>query len=136
MIQLLKLSGYTNIIATASSHHHSRLFSLGAKSCIDYHCANLGEQILRGLSGRKLEIVVDCIGERSSVEAYAAAVAEGARVAVLMPVKDKSNGVGCEGRTHLHVDFPAWTKEALPKAKLIPVYYIKIQDVSRCRLSA
>lgn len=128
MVQILKLSGYTNIIAAASSHHHPILSSLGAKVGVDYHSSKLADEIVEK-AGRKVEIVVDCIGAKPSILAYAGAVAESARIAFLMPIKDGEktyNGV----ESAMHVQFPAWVKEALPTAQLIPVASFLNQSVS------
>ena len=131
MIQALKLAGYTNIIATASPRHHDLLASLGAKASIDYRSEYLADLIRGSAGGRPVEIAIDCIGARLSIEAYAPAVAKDARVAILMPVKDGDkvyNGKKAGSEYH-SLEFPKWTQDALSSAKLIPVYTFRNQDV-------
>lgn len=129
-VQVLALAGYTNIIATASPRHHALLKSSGAGACIDYHAENLATQILQAGGGKAMAIVIDCIGARASIEAYAPAVDTSTRVSFLMPVKDGDNVVNGPD-SGMHIEIPSWASQILPGAQLIPVYTFQHQKVSR-----
>ncbi|KAF7309028.1 PKS-ER domain-containing protein [Mycena kentingensis (nom. inval.)] len=45
-LQLLRLAGYTNVVATASPAHHAVLLALGAKHVFDYRSPALTQDIL------------------------------------------------------------------------------------------
>ena len=128
-VQVLALAGYTNIIATASPRHHSLLGSFGARACIDYRASDLGGHIRDAVGGKALAMVIDCIGARASIEAYAPAVDGGTRIAFLMPVKDGDKVVN-EADSKMHVEIPSWAHEVLNGAKLIPVFTFQHQKVS------
>lgn len=85
-IQLLKYAGYTNVITTASSHHHSYLQSLGAKHAIDYRDPGMVETIVRATGG-KLEYVMDCVSAEETLKRIAHVVSPQATVAMLLPIK-------------------------------------------------
>ncbi|KIJ66471.1 hypothetical protein HYDPIDRAFT_151001 [Hydnomerulius pinastri MD-312] len=85
-IQLLKSAGYTNVIATASSHRHDYLHSLGAKYTVDYKSPDLAEQIVRAAGG-KLDRVMDCVSAEGTLKNISQVVGPEATVAMLLPVK-------------------------------------------------
>ncbi|KAF9245623.1 hypothetical protein BU15DRAFT_85354 [Melanogaster broomeanus] len=85
-IQLLNFAGYTNVITTASSHHHTYLRSLGADHTIDYKDPDMTEQIIRAAGG-KLERVMDCVSAEGTLKIVAQVVAPQATVSMLLPIK-------------------------------------------------
>ena len=85
-IQILRYYGYSNILTTASSKHHSKLLSFGAKHAFDYNRASVVDEILERAGG-EVNWVLDCIGSKyGSLAPVAKIVKEGAKVAVLLPV--------------------------------------------------
>jgi NADPH:quinone reductase-like Zn-dependent oxidoreductase len=85
-IQILRYYGYSNILTTASSKHHSKLFSFGAKQTFDYKSASVVDEILKR-AGEEVKWVLDCIGSKDgSLAPLAKIVKKGAKVAVLLPV--------------------------------------------------
>lgn len=85
-IQILRYYGYSNILTTASSKHHSKLIRFGARQAFDYNSTSVVEQILEKAGG-EVKWVLDCIGSKSGSLAPIAKVAKkGVRVAVLLPV--------------------------------------------------
>ncbi|KAF9225283.1 NAD(P)-binding protein [Gyrodon lividus] len=85
-IQLLKFAGYTNVITTASLHHHVYLQFLGAKHTIDYRDPDMAEQVICAVGG-KLERVMNCVSAEGTLKRIAHVVAPQAVVAMLLPVK-------------------------------------------------
>lgn len=85
-IQILRYYGYSNILTTASSKHHSKLRSFGAKQAFDYNSASVVDEILERAGG-EVKWVLDCIGSKDGSLAPLARIAKkGAVVAVLLPV--------------------------------------------------
>jgi NADPH:quinone reductase-like Zn-dependent oxidoreductase len=85
-IQLLNFAGYTNVITTSSSHHHTYLRSLGAMHTIDYKDLDMVEQVIRAAGG-KLEHVMDCVSAEGTLKRIAQVAAPQATVAALLPIK-------------------------------------------------
>ncbi|TVY36120.1 Protein TOXD [Lachnellula subtilissima] len=86
-IQILKYYNYTNLLTTASPHHHEFLKSLGAKAVFDYRQPDTPAQILAAAGAGDVPFILDCIGSQSGSLAPLAKIAgEGSRVAVLLPV--------------------------------------------------
>lgn len=84
-LQVLKLWGYHNILAVASSRHHATLRDLGAAICFDYTNQDVVEQIL----GKEADIpyIIDCIGSLEGTLAPLSKIAvTGSKVAVMLPV--------------------------------------------------
>jgi NADPH:quinone reductase-like Zn-dependent oxidoreductase len=124
-LQILRHWGYTNLLATSSLPHHSRLKSYGAKYVFDYKSPSVVEEILDAAGGR-VRLVLDCIGSKEgSLKPIAKIAKNGDTVAVLLPVivKDASDtdapvysmvvdteaeweeGVDARGvRTHFYLD--------------------------------
>ena len=71
-IQLLRLAGYTNILATASPRNHDLLHSLGANKCFDYRSPHLTKEILAATGGEPVKYAVDTIAVRSSLATVSA----------------------------------------------------------------
>ncbi|KAF8873875.1 chaperonin 10-like protein [Infundibulicybe gibba] len=67
MIQLLHRAGYTHTITTASPPHH---------------------EYLRTLGGKGVQLAVDTVAAEETLKVVAGAVADDARVAILMPIKE------------------------------------------------
>ncbi|KAH7886274.1 chaperonin 10-like protein [Phlebopus sp. FC_14] len=86
-VQLLKLAGYTNVIATSSSDHHDSLRSLGAKHTIDYEAPDVAKQIASAACG-KLGLAMDCLSTEGTLKIISQVVRTSATVAILLPVKE------------------------------------------------
>ena len=86
-LQILKYYGYTNLLATASPHHHEFLKSLGAKAVFDYRQPDAPAQILAAAGSAGVPFILDCIGSKNGSLAPLAKIAgKGSKVAVLLPV--------------------------------------------------
>lgn len=91
-LQVLRLAGYTNVIAVASSHHHEYLRSLGAATTLDYRAQNISEQVLEA-AGNPVKYVFDTIAdEQYSLQHIAKFVGAGSQVAYLLPVRVGATG--------------------------------------------
>ncbi|KDQ09136.1 hypothetical protein BOTBODRAFT_138161 [Botryobasidium botryosum FD-172 SS1] len=93
LIQLLALSGYKNVITTASKKHHDYLRSLGATHTFDYNAPDLQTLITEAASGN-VKYAVDCITAEGSLAQIAKVVGKGSRVAYLLPVKQGNKVTG------------------------------------------
>ncbi|PSS05261.1 chaperonin 10-like protein [Coniella lustricola] len=84
-IQLAKLAGLF-VVATGSKRNHELLKSLGADAVVDYNDADWPEQV-RKVTHDNLEHAFDCIAEKGTYEASAAALspAKGGHVIGLLP---------------------------------------------------
>lgn len=128
-VQLLKLAGYTNVLATASPRNHALLHELGATKCFDYRSPDLVKEILAATGGQPVKYALDTIAARTSLQAVRGVVGKESKVAVLMPVKDGdtvTNAVDSE----MHIQFPAWTSDLFKDVEIRPVYTFKYQEVS------
>ncbi|KAG6333147.1 hypothetical protein ID866_5943 [Astraeus odoratus] len=101
-IQLLKLAGYTNVIATASSRHHDYLRSLGARYTFDYKAPDMVDQIVRAAGG-KIQLAMDCISAEETLKRVAQTVQPGAKVAILLPIKEGDSLITDSGRVLMAV---------------------------------
>lgn len=129
-VQLLKLAGYTNVLATASPRNHALLHELGATNCFDYRSPDLVEEILAATGGQPVKYAVDTIAARPSLRAVRSVVGNESKVAILMPVKDGdtvTNAVDSD----MHIQFPAWTSDLFRDVEIRPVYTFKYQEVSK-----
>ncbi|KAI5991350.1 hypothetical protein EDC04DRAFT_1346644 [Pisolithus marmoratus] len=101
-IQILKLAGYVNVIATSSSRHHEYLRSLGAKHVVDYRVPDMADQIIRAAGG-KVQFVMDCISAEGTMNRVAQVVRPKARVALLLPIKEGETLVPESGKMWMEV---------------------------------
>ena len=91
-LQLLRLAGYTNVIAVASPHHNEYLRSLGATVILDYHSEKIAEEVLQAAGG-PVKYVYDTISEeKNSLGHIAKVVSAGSQVAHLLPVREGGMG--------------------------------------------
>ncbi|EIN13304.1 GroES-like protein [Punctularia strigosozonata HHB-11173 SS5] len=94
-IQLLALSGYTNVITASSARHHADLLALGASRAVDYTAPTVLEDV-----GGPVDYVLDAIGDRQeTIAKYSPLARPGARVAILLPIRyggRAANNVGSE----------------------------------------
>jgi len=89
-IQLLKLAGYTNIIATASSRSASRALEYGATHVFDYNDSDVSEKIksLAEKSGWTIKHAVVCVASTGNLDQVAKVVTEpGSKVAAILAYK-------------------------------------------------
>jgi NADPH:quinone reductase-like Zn-dependent oxidoreductase len=93
-IQVLKATGFTQIITTASSKHHASLRELGATHTFDYNSPSLAEDILKVTNGAKIKFAFDCVTTESSMKAIAGVVDKGSKVGFLLPIKQGTTVVG------------------------------------------
>jgi NADPH:quinone reductase-like Zn-dependent oxidoreductase len=85
-IQVLKLAGYTKVIAVASPKHNDLLRSYGAAHVVDYNSSKLVEDIIAAAGG-KVSIAVDCISAQATLDTVSKVLGPEGTVAVLLPVK-------------------------------------------------
>lgn len=78
-IQLAKQAGY-RVVTTASRSGHARLAALGADVTLDYHDADIVDQVLATVEG-KLSRVYDAIAAATTIRAIAACLPDGGKVA-------------------------------------------------------
>lgn len=84
-IQILKYYGYKNVLVTASTKHHKKLQSLGAKAAFDYNQPDVVASIQA--IGSDIPLILDCIGSKNgSIEPLSRIAKKGAKVAILLPV--------------------------------------------------
>ncbi|KAJ3521782.1 hypothetical protein NMY22_g12169 [Coprinellus aureogranulatus] len=96
-LQLLRLAGYTNVIAAASKKHEDFLKTLGASHVVDYKSPTFAEGVIKAAKG-KVELVVDCISLPSTFALIKQVIKEGGKLAFLAPYKAKSGRMnGAEG---------------------------------------
>ncbi|CAL1716587.1 unnamed protein product [Somion occarium] len=112
-LQVLRLAGYTNVIAVASSRHHEFLRSLGAAITLDYKSKDIIEQVLKAAGG-PVKYVFDTIAdEEHSLSHIAKFVAEGSQVAYLIPVRVGGQGAVQRVKPQTDTSFPSGV-ELLP----------------------
>ncbi|KAG9008255.1 hypothetical protein FRB94_013615 [Tulasnella sp. JGI-2019a] len=89
IIQVLKLLGFTNIIATASPRSSARALSLGATHVADYNDPKVVDQIKSVVgSSTPIKFAVDTVSTEQSMRLISQLVtAPDSRVALLMPIK-------------------------------------------------
>lgn len=105
-LQVLKLAGYKNIFAVASTRHHEYLRSLGATSTFDYTKPDVKKQIEKAAGG-KLKYVFDTISdEEHSLKPITKVVGEGSKVAYLLPVRTGGHGSTSGVSNKLTLPFP------------------------------
>ena len=89
-LQILKYSGYRNLLATASKKHHDVLKSFGAAQVFDYTDADVVNLILTSAKSSHepaIPFILDCIGSQNgSIEPISRIAQRGSKVAVLLPV--------------------------------------------------
>ncbi|KAI0786155.1 chaperonin 10-like protein [Abortiporus biennis] len=123
-LQILKLAGYRNVIAVASTRHHEYLLSLGAKHTVDYRSPSVVEDILR-YAGGKLKYVFDTIAdEDGSLKLISQVVEKGSKVAFLQPVRVGPQGAVTAVKHETDIKFPEG-------AKLLGVRTFLYQDIPK-----
>lgn len=89
-IQVLKLSGFSKIIATASLRNTDLLESLGATHVIDRN-ADLASEVKKALNGETLDLIYDVIGTKEiQTQAVELLVPGGQFIAVALVQVDKA----------------------------------------------
>ncbi|GJE93281.1 zinc-binding alcohol dehydrogenase family protein [Phanerochaete sordida] len=141
-IQALRLAGFTDIFAVASSKHHEYLRTLGATQCFDYRSPDVVAQIRAAAASTKhgrLPIALDPIATRGSLTLLSEVLASPpalppARLAVLLAYKD-GDSVTNSPDTAMSVTPPQWLEDALAgkNIDLVPVgtFYFGKDDFSR-----
>ncbi|KAF9052400.1 GroES-like protein, partial [Hymenopellis radicata] len=112
-IQLLRASGYKNVIATASPHHHEFLKSLGAREVFDYRSSSLTEDIIGAASGRVV-LVLDCISAEATIATIAHVIDPLGTLAILLPIKRGSKVRADGDASAMYWEIPA-DENPLPK---------------------
>ena len=129
MIQIFKLSGFTNIIGIASPRNHEYLKELGAKHCFDYRSPTLAQDVLSATEGVKVALAVDNIATKTTLTAISQVVGKGSKLAILMPVKDGetvTNPVDKE----MYIGLPPFVNPLFEETEVYTVYTFKNQEVS------
>jgi len=86
IVQTLSITGYTNIIAVASSRNHDFLRSLGATAFADYHSLTVVDDILKL---GPIKYAIDTISdEDKSLKFIAKVLRQGSTFAFLLPIKE------------------------------------------------
>ncbi|KAJ6581936.1 chaperonin 10-like protein [Mycena capillaripes] len=115
-LQLLRIAGYTNVIATASEKHHEYLRSLGANHVIDYASPTLAADIATAAGGDgKIAIAIDSISAEGTLAKIAEVMSPTGTVAILLPIKEGNTVAVGEAPMHGEIPegrnpFPAETK--------------------------
>jgi len=102
-VQLLKLAGYTRIIATASPKHHAGLRSLGAAHVIDYNSPTLIDDIAKAAGG-KVKLALDCISAEGTTAIVSKVIDPEGTVCLLLPIKRGNAATSSELYTQLPED--------------------------------
>ncbi|EKM56284.1 uncharacterized protein PHACADRAFT_140921 [Phanerochaete carnosa HHB-10118-sp] len=138
LVQALRIAGFTNIFAVASSHHHTFLRTLGATQTFDYRAPDVVSQI-RAAAGStaygRFAVAVDPIAARSSLTLLSeilapsgtAADTPATRLAILAPFKD-GDSVTNAPDSAMHFTFPPWL-DALFAGKdvqLLPIFTFQL----------
>ncbi|KAJ2917866.1 hypothetical protein MD484_g2599, partial [Candolleomyces efflorescens] len=132
-VELLRLAGYTNVIAVASKKHEAYLKELGASSVVDYKSPTFVEDV-KVLSAHDggIERVVDCVSLTDSFTAISKIVSPTGTVAWLAPFKrglvEGLNGESVELFSQLPEDAKAIFKESV---KLEGVFTFQYQTDER-----
>ena len=128
IVQLLKLSGYSNIIATGSPNNHSLLKKLGVRHVINYRSVDVVKDILEK-AGKKLSLVIDIIAASSTLDVIAKVLAPGGKVTILLPVKE-GNSVMNSVEKEMVMGIPVHVKELFAKQEIVPVSTLDFLSVS------
>lgn len=90
-IQLAKLSGFSQIIATASLHNAPFLKSIGATTVVDRKAQNLQAEINKAVKGVPIDVVLDAISlEDTQSLAWDVLAPDGTLVLLLDATVDRS----------------------------------------------
>lgn len=141
-VQALRLAGFTDIFAVASSKHHEYLRTLGATQCFDYRSPDIVAQIRAAAASTKhgrISIALDPIAARASLTPLSEVLASpagqpSARLAVLLPYKDGdsvTNGVDAD----MSLTLTPWVEATIAgkNIDLVPVgtFHFAEDDFSR-----
>ncbi|TFK68242.1 GroES-like protein [Pluteus cervinus] len=129
VIQLLRIAGYTNVIATASVKNHEYVKSLGATHVFDYNDPKHTEEIVNAAGGNKVSVVFDPIATQSTMKAVAEVVAEDATVAILLPKKKGSTTIYVSSAGDMEMELPKGEENPFgPGVKLVGVRTFLFQE--------
>jgi NADPH:quinone reductase-like Zn-dependent oxidoreductase len=127
-IQILRLAGYKQIIATASSKHHDYLKALGATHTFDYNSATLTEEIESVLGGyRKVPLVLDCITAAGTLAAIAKVISPEGTIALLLPIKEGNSVRGPLG-TEMYMELPERLNPFPSSVQVVGVQTFRYQE--------
>jgi NADPH:quinone reductase-like Zn-dependent oxidoreductase len=127
-IQLLKLAGYKNILATASSKHHGHLRALGATHTFDYSSSNLTQEV-EAAAGGKVPLILDCVTAEETLAKTSKIISSDGTVALLLPIK-QGDKVTSDADTEMVMEV-ADEKNPFPKTvNIIGVKTFTYQTVS------
>lgn len=124
-IQLLNLSGYTSIIATASPRHHDYLRAIGAHHVFDYKSPTLAGDIIAAAGG-KVPRALDCVSATGTLAQVSKVIADDGAVAIMLPIKE---GDAVRGGETMHNDLPESMNSFSTTVKLVPVRTFGYQQV-------
>jgi len=128
-VQILSISGYTNIIAVASSRNHEFLRSLGATAFVDYHSPTVVDDILKlGPIKYAIDIIAD---EEQSLKFVAEVLRQGSTLAFLLPIKERT-GSSSPPVNSLKLEMDVTFEDGV---NVVPVGTMRYQAVCRCRFN-
>lgn len=84
-ISLLHLTGYQNIITTASSVHESGLRDRGATHVVDYRSSDVVAKLQLLLGGKPLMKAIDCVSTTETVQQNLPLMSPGSQLAWVLP---------------------------------------------------
>ncbi|KAJ7066300.1 chaperonin 10-like protein [Mycena amicta] len=123
-LQLLHAAGYTNVTATASPRHHTRLRSIGAQHTLDYASPSLAADaaVAAGADDGKFVYALDCISADATIAKIGPLVRpRGGKVAVLLPIQ-VGDTVAASGEAGIK---PAIPDEENPFGEGVEIVYVK-----------
>lgn len=108
MVQALRVAGYKNVIATASSRTAPAILSYGATHVFDYNDSEVAAKIQQAAGGKPIKYALDPICTQSSLDSISKVVnTPGSKVALLIPIKMGSIKSVSEGGAQLLAELPA-----------------------------
>ncbi|EGO05367.1 hypothetical protein SERLA73DRAFT_174491 [Serpula lacrymans var. lacrymans S7.3] len=130
-IQLLKLAGYKNIVATASARHHDNLRSLGATHVFDYSDPNLAAGILSAVGG-SIQLAVDCVTAEGTLAIISQVLSPNGTIAILLPVKE-GNAVRGAHDAQMYMEMPPHKNPFESTVRILGVQTFKYQKNEHLR---
>lgn len=127
-IELLRLAGYKTVIAIASTTHHERLRSVGAKFAFEYSSPSMPDDVIDAAKG-KPKLVIDCVCAKGTLQSITRFVDPNGAVALLLPLKE-GNAVTAAKDSIMHWTVDGDNNPFPQSVNLIHVRAAKYEKVS------